>query len=71
MTDLDSADLLPVGVGRYGGAEPRKTRQPVNPQADVDGMLIYQLSGQAPAGADIAIVIHDRTEDVPAPPCSE
>src|SRR5690606_2518636 len=41
-------------------------RHIIHPQADIETVLICQLTGQAPTDADIAKVINDLAENIPA-----
>lgn len=59
--------LLPLlrrpGIGLR--AQAHEGLQVIHPQAHGQVVLGHQLPGQAPGHADIAVVVDDRTEDIP------
>ena len=60
-----SRSTLASGVWVEVRAEPLKGVQVVNPQANRQRLFGRQLASQAPANADVAIVIDDVAENIP------
>ena len=55
----DIGDLLRLAIDSHFRADALKTAQIVDPQCDADAMLLFQLTRQAPADADVAVVVDD------------
>src|SRR5690606_23248165 len=61
---LDPADHL-LGVIRGAGPEPAQCLDVVQPKAHRQVVFPPQLTGKAPADADVAVVVDHATKDVP------
>ena len=65
VADIDTRDALRLGSHINGGAEFLERAQIVDPQPYGVAVLLRELPGQAPAHADVAIVVDDAAENIP------
>ena len=65
MADIDTRDALRFGSHINSGAEFLERAQIVDPQPDGVAVLLCELPGQAPAHADVAVVVDDAAEEIP------
>jgi hypothetical protein len=63
VPDRDGRDSLRLCVHRHCRANALETGQVVDPQRDRNVVLGLQLAGQAPADADVAVVVDDAAEN--------